>query len=389
MSNGSDITCPQSRIHPYAERGAVMLDGFLLFCIVDVWRVLLPLGLSIVCFGTYLVYAFMGKMSETGLCQFLCLLNYRVTVAFVVISLLIGMFVPSLLGYVLPERHLAEGPWSYEEICSSLLAVGILWRLQQQIRQHQIPSGAIMATAVVLFMGIGLLWVSRWDAMANVGQIAGGWFLGGVESWDWSRLLPKIFHVLFSAMVAGGILVAAMGLLEMNISRSNQEGNSQNRQSQSSYLTRYGVGWILSGLVPQMLIGPWLFLLLENRPQMALIEGVTLTSLVFFVSLTTSLLALVLLNASFMAPYVRGLVWGGLGNVAIALILMGIVRYETFAATVFSRGVPSGIGILSGWHVLSVFVLVFLLGVILYRWCVHPATVLFRATWPLTRLDNH
>ena len=122
-----------------------------------------------------------------------------------------------------------------------------------------------------------------------------------------------------------------------------------------------------------MLIGPWLFLLLKNGPQGVLIEATSLTSIIFFVSLTTALFALVLLNASFMVPHVKGLVLGGLGNVAITLVLMGIVRYETFASTLVSQRIPVAIAELTGWHVLSVFVLMGLVGAILVRWCVWPS----------------
>jgi len=52
---------------------------------------------------------------------------------------------------------------------------------------------------------------------------------------------------------------------------------------------------------------------------------------------------LVLLNASFMVPYVKGLLWGGLGNVLITLILMGVVRYETFITTLSSQRNPIAI----------------------------------------------
>ena len=145
-------------------------------------------------------------------------------------------------------------------------------------------------------------------------------------------------------------------------------------------MIRYGVGWILSGLVPQMLIGPWLFLLLNNGAQAAFIEGTSLTSIIFFVSLTTALLALVFLNASFMVPHVKGLVLCGLANVVITLVLMGIVRYETFAATLSSQRIPFAIGELTGWHVLSVFVLMGLLAAILMRWCVRPSVSIFHTT---------
>jgi hypothetical protein len=137
-----------------------------------------------------------------------------------------------------------------------------------------------------------------------------------------------------------------------------------------------------------MLIGPWLFLLLPSTPQMVLIEGTSLTSVLFFVSLTTALFALVFLNASFMAPHVKGLVWAGLGNVAMTLVLMGIVRYEAFRATLLSHEIPLAISDLTGGQVASVFIVLGLCGALLMRWCVWPSALIFHDIWPTSQLDK-
>ena len=365
-----------------------MLDGLLLFSVLDVWRVLLPLGLSIVGLGTLAFQRLVGGTQHTGLSQFLCLISYRLTLAFAVILALVGIFIPWVLGYSLPELHVADGPWGYEEIFGYLLCLVLLWRLQHQVRQQWKPSGLMMSCVTLLFLGGAFLWIGRWDAMVNVGLVPGGWFLTSSTPWEWARLIPKSFHLLFSAMVTGGVVVAGLGLLGTLALGSKPRSKDYDTMRSSPDLIRYGVGWILSGLVPQMLIGPWLFLLLENRPQMALIEGTSLMSLVFFVSLTAALLALVLLNASFMAPHVKGLVWGGLGNVVIALVLMGIIRYEIVGATLFAQNIPFAMAQLSGWHLLSVFVLLGLLGVYLMRWCVWPSALIFHMISPEAHLDK-
>jgi hypothetical protein len=121
-----------------------------------------------------------------------------------------------------------------------------------------------------------------------------------------------------------------------------------------------------------MLIGPWLFLVLGKVPRADLIDGAGFASALFFVSVTAALVALVLLNASFMVPHVKGLVWGGLISVVITLVLMGIIRYEMFLATLHSKGVPIAIGSVTPFHLLTVLILMGLVGAILVRWCVTP-----------------
>ena len=365
-----------------------MLDGMLMFMVLDVWRVLLPLGLSIICLGTMVFQRWLGKLHDTGLSHFLCILTYRLTLVLAVIAGVVGILVPWGLGYALPETHLADGPWSYEEIFGYLVGLVLLWRIQQQVCQRRIPSGMLMGCVMILFLGVALVWIARWDAMANMGQVSGGWLMGSFAQWEWSRLIPQSLHLLFSAMATGGMTVAGLGILGTITPGSNQGVNEPESRKSSPHLIRYGMGWILSGLVPQILVGPWLFLLLQSRPQSALIGGTSLTSIVFFVSLTAALLALVFLNASFMAPHVKGLVLGGLGNVVITLVLMGIVRYETIGATIVSQRIPLALTELTGWHVFSVFVLMGLFGAILVRWCVWPAALIFHANLPTPQLDK-
>ncbi len=365
-----------------------MLDGLLLFAVLDVWRVLLPLGLSTICVGTLLLQRWLGQAIAVGLSPVLSVLTFRCTAALAVISGVVGIAVPWGLGYALPETHVADGPWSYEEICGYVIGLGFLWHVQRQVRQGQHPSGIMMVGAMILFWGVALLWIGRWDVMANAGSVQGGWFLGSSAQWEWFRLIPKGFHLLFSAFVAGGMVVAVLGIFGLFSLPFVPGEDGSDSVGSLSPIIRYGVGWILSGLVSQMLIGPWLFLILQTRSQTVLFDGESLTSLLFFVSLTAALLALVLLNASFMAPHVKGFLWGGLVNVLVTLILMGIVRYETFVNMLFFQGILIAIAELSGWHVLSVFALTGLLGVILVRWCVWPLALIFSNILPISRQDK-
>ena len=87
-----------------------MLDGLLLFSMLDVWRVLLPLSLSTICVGTLLFQRLVGQSQDTGLSQFLGILTYRLTAALAVISAVVGIVLPWVLDYPLPEPHVADGP---------------------------------------------------------------------------------------------------------------------------------------------------------------------------------------------------------------------------------------------------------------------------------------
>jgi hypothetical protein len=348
-----------------------MVDGFLLFTIVDVWRMIVPLGLTCIVFMTEIF----GRMWHRdahfkSLGDVLGPLGFRLTFSFLIISGIIGFLVPSMLGYSLPESHIAEGPWGYEEILGYILGGLCLWRSLQQDRLTMNLRLLWIGCAAVVFLGIGVLWVARWDAMAHGGQVPGGWFILELSFANWMRVVPKVFHLFFSGLAAGGVLVTLFGLLGRHEAAAGADAGVMSMSSPA--IIRYGIGWILAGVVPQMLIGPWLFLVLGEVPRGDLVEGITFSSLLFFVSVTSAFLALVLLNASFMVPHVKGLVWGGLLSVTITLALMGVIRYIVFLATLASQGIPIAIGKVTSFHLLTVMILLGLLGAILVRWCVKP-----------------
>jgi hypothetical protein len=357
-----------------------MVDGFLLFTILDVWRMVLPLGLTLILFVTEVLNRWPGGSHYGVIRDVLSSVGFRLTFGLLVISGITGLLVPSVLGYPLPESHIAAGPWSFEELLGFVLGGVCLWRSCKPDVRGMPPRLAWMGCGAAVFLGVGVLWIGRWDAMANEGNVPGGWFALQLSSLDWTRVVPKAFHLLFSSLVAGGLMVTLLGLIGWFGVPEGSASGPRFQRIPPPEIIRYGVGWILSGLVSQMLIGPWLFLVLGEVPRGDLIDGSGLASALFFVSVTAALVALVLLNASFMVPHVKGLVWGGVISVVMTLVLMGIIRYMMFLATLRSQGIPIAIGSVTLFHLMTVLVLTGLLGAILIRWCVRPLNVLSPCT---------
>lgn len=353
-----------------------MVDGFLLFAVLDVWRMVLPFGLTLLLLMTDLVCRWQGDSYQRGLREVLTPLVVRLTVGLLVMSGVVGLLLPAILGYPLPESHIAVGPWSYEEILGCVLGGVCLWKNRQKNAPGKSPEFVWLGCAGVLFLGAGILWLARWDAMAYEGHVAGGWFVLGLSTVDWTRVVPKSLHLLFASLAAGGLVVTLLGLLGWSGGAVASDSISRPPLVPSDEQVRYGVGWMLAGLVPQMFIGPWLFLVLGEVPRGGLIDGAGLASVFFLVGVMAALVAMVLLNASFMVPHVKGLVWGGIMCTVITLVLMGIIRYVTFLRTLEAQGIPIAIGNVTVFHLLTVLVLTGLVGTVLVRWCLRPISVL-------------
>jgi hypothetical protein len=346
---------------------AALVDGFLLFTVADVWRMVWPLGLTFIVFITEIFYRWNRYTAYEGLTDVLCALAFCLTFSLLIISAIVGLLVPFLLGHSLPEPHIAIGPWGYEEMFGYAVGVVCLWRTRLRNVYHTNSRLTWMGCAVAVFSGVGILWVGRWDVMAHVGNVPRGWFMLELSSLDWTRLFPKVLHLFFSSLTAGGCLVTLLGLTVWF--RGNRAAASLLQSHASTIHIRYGVGWMLSGLIPQILIGPWLLMVVGETPLGNLIDGVGFISIIFFVSVTVALVALVLLNASFMVPHVTGLVWGGILCVLVSLVLMGIIRHAVFLDTLQAKGIPIAMGSVTTIHFGAAMIFTGLLGAILFLCC--------------------
>jgi hypothetical protein len=84
----------------------------------------------------------------------------------------------------------------------------------------------------------------------------------------------------------------------------------------------------MAGTVPQIVVGPWLLWSLPDHVRGPLVNGGTFGSIMFFVSLSSALFAIVMLNASVVAPQYRWLALGGVGSLLVTFGTMIIVREE-------------------------------------------------------------
>ena len=165
---------------------------------------------------------------------------------------------------------------------------------------------------------------------------------------------PRFFHVVLGSVAATGILITLYGTLRPAQGSGKEPVQDKPINNFDIHTTRYGIAWTLGGTLPQIVIGPWLLLALPPEVREGLVDGASMSSVVFFVSLTFALLSIVLLNASMMIPHIRGLVWSGLMSLFVTIVLMVVVREEVRKAWVQSSDGMATVQELSGWVVLGV-----------------------------------
>ena len=122
-----------------------------------------------------------------------------------------------------------------------------------------------------------------------------------------------------------------------------QPGHSVTQEEEEACrikILRFGLAWALGGVVPQVVVGSWVLVVLGDVVRDYFLGGIHFGSGLFFCSLLTALLGLVFMNAAFIAPQVKGLVWAGWVSIFLALVLMGFVRYETMRVALESLAGP-------------------------------------------------
>jgi hypothetical protein len=151
---------------------------------------------------------------------------------------------------------------------------------------------------------------------------------GLVTALDLPTLWPRFLHLVLAALAGTGIILTLHGTLRAQNPAEENVSDTQSWVSHDVWLTRYGAAWTLTGTLPQIVIGPWLLVSLPPEVRAHLLSGGNSASILFFVSLTLALLALVLLNASMMVPQIRWLAWTGMASLVGTIFLMIIVREE-------------------------------------------------------------
>ena len=226
-----------------------------------------------------------------------------------------------------------------------------LTRHYQETSGNQWVLGSIVTCCMIAIAGIFVSSHIEMFTLSSPSILPAGVTL--VE--DAPTFWPRFLHVVFSGLALTGIALAIYGSLRPQC----QEDRRVDPAPYDIRLVRYGVGWVLGGTVPQVVVGPWFLLALPSEVRFHLVDGTSVVSLIFFVSLTLTLLSLVLLNSSLMIPQKRGLVWGGIGSVILTTIFMVLVREEVRKVWMTSLGRTVLIGELSWIVVISVVLIMF------------------------------
>ncbi|WP_447971161.1 hypothetical protein [Nitrospira sp. M1] len=231
-----------------------------------------------------------------------------------------------------------------------LLLVGF-WGVMSVSRNYQGDSGnqwALGSLVILCMVGITGLFVSSHIGMFDFLRSAETLFTDQARVGRGATIWPRFFHSMFSGIAITGMALTIYGSLRPQC----REDYQVDPAPYDTRLVRYGVGWVLGGTVPQVVVGPWFLLALPSDVRFHLVDGTSVVSLIFFVSLTLTLLSLVLLNSSLMIPQKRGLVWGGVGSLIVTMVCMVLIREEVRKIWMTLNGEPTHLGELS-WLVVS------------------------------------
>lgn len=258
-------------------------------------------------------------------------------------SLLGGVWIAAVAALVLG----AGGVYGYKQWCGSLahraglrLTMGAL-------------SGIMFLGVTFVFVLVSVLMLHP-DQWADI-QHASLWSMPTLPS-----LIPRFGHLVLAAVAGMGMFLVCYGLF---LSSDGQAFiNDKPKERYATWVTRYGVAWTLAGTLPQIVVGPWLFLSLPEIVRLDLVSGQSFGSLAFFVGLTAALLSLVLLNAALMAPHIRGLAIGGTLSLVVTVCLMVVVRHAVRVSWLSQHDAAAMLATQDQWTVMFMVGTVLLLG---------------------------
>lgn len=294
-------------------------DGYEIVFLLSLLVHLYPSYLLVGGFPMMVVTTWLGRMEGqshlTDLAQKMRRVGPRVMILSLALGVLLGLVVYGRYGrHVFYIMDVFQVGYGLLLILLALAFWGIYaYKTKYALSNTTFSTQILMGGGIVVcLLGVTLLFVVAHVMMLHPDYSESMIQKGLSGSLTLPTVWPRFFHIVLGSVAATGMMITLYGSL--------RPFNFQ--------ITRYGVGWTLAGTLPQIVVGPWLLVALPDEVRTHLVDGASLSSLVFFASLTFALIALVLLNAALMAPHVRGLVWTGLGSLFLTFVFMVMVREE-------------------------------------------------------------
>lgn len=301
------------------------------FMVLDPWRMLLPVGLSMVLAGTRWLEKVRHRPPNVVFHETLASLSIRSALWLFGLTGFVGLIYSWFAG-----GQANAGGLGYLEALIFLSGVGCLWEHHRRREPRKPQQEILLHGACLLFLAAAFVWVLKWDILVNVPRSARDFPSALARGWEWSRIVSKFIHLWLASFATAGLMMIIMGLRKTSWRHLATDLPTEDHDEGRLKFIRFGIGWVLAGVVPQVVVGAWLLIELGEGVRELFFGGLNLPSVLFFVGLLTGLFGLVLLNAAFIAPQVNGLVWGGGANVLVSLVFMGFVRYESMRVTVLA-----------------------------------------------------
>lgn len=213
----------------------------------------------------------------------------------------------------------------------------------------------LVGVILTLFLSVALVFVTMSVLMLSPERWRDIQAAGFAQAVQLSSVLPRYLHMVLAAVAGAGVVIALFGTVLGSSWGDRLKACRDAPDGYGSWVTRYGVFWVLAGTVPQIVIGPWLVVSLPGPVRGALLSGDSPASLIFFTALTCALLALVLLNAAVFAPHARGFTWGGVGSLLVTFALMPVVRDRVRHHWLAGHFDPGAIPTAPQWKMMGLF----------------------------------
>jgi hypothetical protein len=239
---------------------------------------------------------------------------------------------------------------------------------------------ALVSVILILFLTVALVFVTMSVLMLNPERWRDVQAAGFAQAIQLPSVLPRYLHMVLAAVAGAGVVIALFGTVLGSSWGSRLKACRNAPDGYGSWVTRYGVFWILAGTLPQIVVGPWLVLSLPGPVRDVLLSGHNPASLIFFSSLTFALLALVLLNAALVAPHARGFTWGGVGCLLVTFALMPVVRDRVRHHWLAGHFDPGALPTAPQWRMIGLFAILLLVAVAVVAYLV--------TVWVRSRLSS-
>ena len=270
------------------------------------------------------------------------------------------LFVQTVYGHLFYTSSVLMGwPW-FAVVLILLVTYALVYRVAWTGDDPGTPARALMIVVALGLLSVGFLYVNNMTLALRPDTWAAKYLArpGGTSlNLDDPTFWPRYLHFMIAALAVMGMVVASVGAAR--IRRGDESGRSW---------VQTGAFWFVIPTALQIAIGLWWLITLPREVMTPLLGGATGPTMVFMISITLPIFALIMMALSIKLERPFGIVHGASWLLILTIVGMVLTRQTVREGMLAGHFDTATIATVPQWGVFALFAVFLVIALATVAW---------------------